>query len=218
MTNFPEGDTQFEDVKIDKAESQPGGWAITRADHWSLFCPAFVGATPKAGDTLRIYGRGIGYPFRGLFVNGTRVFYRTEAEDKDHREIESYGADAADWLKRWDAGRSVWSISMGGLGPGYEQCIQIVAAEGLRWLLERKPDVSLWDDTEVWKAFCDEFDKALFTADKKLEPLGLSGAQASAGQNLAIQLYRNGPRKIMNDDRVKDRKIQVSRDFPRLAA
>lgn len=29
-------------------------------------------------------------------------------------------------LAAWDAGEPVWSCDMGGMGPGYEQCIQIM--------------------------------------------------------------------------------------------
>ncbi|KKK93920.1 hypothetical protein LCGC14_2688070 [marine sediment metagenome] len=29
-------------------------------------------------------------------------------------------------IERWDAGRSLFSVEMGGLGPGYEQAIQIL--------------------------------------------------------------------------------------------
>ena len=46
-----------------------------------------------------------------------------------------YGKDAVEWLRRWDAGEGVWSIEMGGIGPGYEQCIQITAAEILRYMI-----------------------------------------------------------------------------------
>ncbi len=48
---------------------------------------------------------------------------------------QMFGIDATEWLRRWDAGETVWTVSLGGLGPEYEQCIQITGAEILRWLL-----------------------------------------------------------------------------------
>ena len=39
---------------------------------------------------------------------------------------------AQEQLKRWDEGRSIWTISMGGLGPSYEQAIQVLAIEIVR--------------------------------------------------------------------------------------
>jgi hypothetical protein len=211
MNDYP-NDDQFEEVTIDRADKSGDGWDIG-FDGRGLFCPAFNGE-PKAGDTLRIYGKGLGFRFRGLFVNGVRVFYRTEAEDDEHDEIQRYGADAADWLRRWDEGRSVWSIEMGGLGPGYEQCIHIVAAEVVRFLLAEKPTDLVENYDAKWR---DAIDKALW-ADERINALGLSGAQAGAGKWLGCRLYIDGPRKIMGNPEIdRDRHIQVSRTFPQLA-
>lgn len=215
--NFPEGDNEFKEQVIDRVEGdREKGWSISY-DGWGFFVPETSPIEPKVGMTARFYGRGIGSVVRGLFLNGTKVFYRTEAEEKEHSEIAMYGADAADWLRRWDAGKSVFSISMGGLGPGYEQCIQITAAEILRHLLEAKYEPSLWQDHEVWKRDRKAIEKVVF-ANKTIDALGLSGAQWGAALNLAINLYRDGPRGVMSHPEVRDRHIQVSRTFPGMAA
>ena len=39
---------------------------------------------------------------------------------------------ASEALARWDAGGSVFTLEMGGLGPGYEQVIHIVVFELIR--------------------------------------------------------------------------------------
>lgn len=121
---------------------------------------------------------------------------------------ELYGKDAADWLARWDAGGTVWSIEMGGLGPGYEQAIQITAAEVLRWLLTHKPDL----DT-TWETTRDKLNQEVGYVDP-VKALGLSGAQWGAAVNIAASLYREGPRSIMTNPTLKDRHIQVSKTFP----
>lgn len=206
---YPKDDLEFEE----KSVSEVGNGSITFDDGVSLGCDS--SAEPKVGMTARLYGRGLGYPVRGLFLNGREVFYRTKADWAEHDEIQRYGADAADWLKRWDEGKSVWSIEMGGLGPGYEQCIQIVTAEVVRFLVKEQPHgqdlIGNWKDK--WSG---EIDKALW-ANKGINDLGLSGAQADAGKNLGTRLYMEGPRKIMNTPEIKDRHIQVSRSFPVLA-
>lgn len=213
---FP-NDDQFEDVKIKAVQGDAKtGWQIDREDGWCFFIDKDSPIEPKAGMTARMYGKGIGSPFRGVFLDGRKVFYRTEAEDADHREIQMYGADATDWLSRWDAGKSVWSIEMGGLGPGYEQCIHIVAAEILRHLLDAKYDHRLWEDKDVWKKDRESIEKDGF-ANERVKELGISGAQWGAAVSLATALYAQGPRKIMNDPKVKDRQIQVSRVFPAAA-
>jgi hypothetical protein len=132
----------------------------------------------------------------------------------EHQKIEAYGADAVEWLARWDRGESVWSISMGGFGPGYEQAIQITAAEILRWFIDQNADVALWDDPETAKPIIDRMEETLFDVPA-VKRLDLSGAQWGAAKNLAANIYRQGGmRKIMSDERVKDRHIQVRRNFP----
>lgn len=213
---YPMNDDQFEEATVASVRDEGEGWSIQRADGWSFFVTAPSPVEPKEGMVARFYGKGIGFSVRGLFLDGQKVFYRTEEEETEKREIDSFGADAADWLKRWDDGGSVWSIEMGGLGPGYEQCIQITTAEILRHLLERKYDVATWDDKEAWERDHNEMEAAGF-ANARISALGLSGAQWGAAMNLALQLYRRGPRAVMTDERVKDRRIQVSRTFPQAA-
>lgn len=213
---YPINDEQFEETTVSKVNDNGNGWSIERADGWSFYVTAPSPVVPKEGMTARFYGKGIGFKVRGLFLNGERVFYCTEAEDKEKHEIDTYGEDAADWLKRWDEGDRVWSIEMGGLGPGYEQCIHITAAEILRHLLERKYEPDTWDEKEAWERDHKEIEAAGF-ANARISALGLSGAQWGAALNLALQLYRRGPRAVMTDERIKDRRIQVCRNFPQVA-
>ena len=215
---FPENDKHFEEVEIKEVSGdREKGWNVTRVDGWGFGLDKDSPVEPKAGMTVRMYGKGIGFAFRGIFLDGQKVFYRTEAEDTEHREIEQYGADAADWLARWDSGRGVWSIEMGGLGPGYEQAIQVTAAEVLRHLLEAKYDCSLWQDRDVWSKDCDAIEKYGF-ANERIKAMGLSGAQWGAAVSLASKLYRDGPRGVMNHPAIKDRHIQISSHFPSIAA
>ena len=213
---YPENDDQFKDETIEKVNKEKDGTYTITCDGWSLWCGKECAVTPEAGQTARIYGKGLGFQIRGLFINGVKVWYRTENEEKEYREIQYYGADAADWLKRWDEGESCWTIEMGGLGPGYEQCIHITCAEILRWMLENKPDASKWEDSEVWKADRERVEQYGFK-NKVISALGLSGAQWGAALNIAAQLYKNGPRAIMSDERIKDRHIQVRKHFPQAA-
>lgn len=144
-------------------------------------------------------------------------WYRTPAEQQEHHEVSVYGADAADWLRRWDAGKSVFTIEMGGMGPGYEQCIHVTAVEMLRWMLEHKPAIADMEDKEKWPAIRAALDKAVFEVPV-MKQLGLSGAQFGAAISISTALYMKGPRHVMTDERVKDRHIQVSRCFPGMAA
>lgn len=129
---------------------------------------------------------------------------------------EFYGADATEWLKRWDEGKIVHTIEMGGLGPGYEQCIHVTCAEIVRVMLDKKYDASKWlkayDDLATWRTDREEIDKLVMTVPV-VKDLGLSGAQWGAALNVATHLYMHGPAKMLSDDRVKDRHIQVQNNM-----
>lgn len=212
---FPKNDDQFEETIVNEVAKEKGGWEVKRADGWIFFVPK-NSVEPKKGMTARFYGTGIGSPVRGLFLNGKKVFYRTEADDQKKRDIDLYGENVTEWLKRWDKGQTVWSISMGGLGPGYEQCIHTVA-EILRFMLSKKYKLSKWENklsgVNAWKHDRDEIEHAVLKVPV-IDKLGLSGAQWGAAMNLALQFYQNGPCAVMKDEKVKDRHIQVSRTFP----
>lgn len=212
------GDTQLEDHVITKVTAAaPGkGWEL-RFDSMCFWCPPESPIEPQVGMTARLYGRGFGHRVRGLVIDGRTVFYRTEAEDAEHSEIELYGADAKDWLSRWDEGRSVWSIEMGGLGPGYEQAIQVTVAEVVRHLLGGEYTASDWENPVFWQRDRELIAKWSF-GHERIKALGLSGAQWGAALSLATAIWRDGPRKVMKDPRVKDRHIQVCRTFPAEAA
>jgi hypothetical protein len=107
-------------------------------------------------------------------------------------------------LARWDRGEPVFTAEMGGLGPGYEQCIQIMAFEAIRGVIgkelpaEKEPLNKLFDD-------------AMKESVARLHP---SGAQFGAAKNLAYCVLSRGYRKALLE-LPEDRLIQVSRELPR---
>jgi hypothetical protein len=119
-----------------------------------------------------------------------------------------------DALRMWDAGESVFTVEMGGLGPGYEQAIQMLAFEIIRDLIgEHVPahGVEL-SDTET-KRIRKITDATVHRLDK--EPwAGFSGAQVGAATNIAMCVLRRGYRAALRDPAVQDRLIQVSKVFP----
>lgn len=210
---YPENDNQYEDVTIKNVSDANYGWNIERSDGWIFHVELDSPIHPAVGMLARFYGKGFGFNVRGLYLNGVKVYYRTEEEDKKYQAVIMYGRDAADWLERWADGKGVWSIEMGGLGPGYEQCIQVTMAEILRHMIEKKYDAKKWKDKEEWQKDRDEIEK-MGHNNPVIGKLMLSGAQWGAALDLACQFYAKGPCEIMADDRVKDRHIQISKNFP----
>lgn len=208
---YPENDDQFREVKIVEVD-QKRGW-MKFDDGFSFGIPADGLAAPAVGMTARLYGKGIGFKVRGLFLDGEKVYYRTEDEDRDHFDAMIFGKDSKEWLAKWDKGETVWSVEMGGLGPGYEQIIQIIAAEILRVFLDKKYDYTLWVDNTVWKLNRNEMESIVTPI---IESLCCTGAQFAGAMNIATKLYRFGPIKSFTDPTIKDRLIQVSKQFPHL--
>lgn len=112
---------------------------------------------------------------------------------------------AADALARWDSGETVFTIEMGGLGPGYEQAIQMLVFEIIRDnitkpLPEPKSEESkTWGDATVTR--CDD------------QAGGYSGAMVGAVKHLAYRALRDGWEKTLNSAPI-DRYIQVSKNWP----
>lgn len=123
-----------------------------------------------------------------------------------------------DALAAWDRGDLVWSCDMGGMGPGYEQCIQIMGFEMLRAMLAHPPenwaDLQGPDNRAKWDAYSDMID-ALPEMRSVIQQLGPSGAQFGAAMSIASVFAFNGYAKGMGMV-PEDRRIQVSKNFPTL--
>ncbi len=117
-------------------------------------------------------------------------------------------------LKAWDAGEPVWTIELGGLGPGYEQAIQVAAIEIARKLRKYKPTGKQSVDKEALEKICRE---VIHEIDRDLG--GLSGAQANAAKWLAWQWCHNGgPAKLQERAKSQGKEqdcIMVQRFWPK---
>lgn len=212
MHTYPLNDDDFEEVTIAKVraeEGKHGGWSIECCDGWSFFVPKDSPVAPEVGMLARFYPKGIGYAVRGLFLNGQEVFYRTKAAHHQHEREQRYGKDAADLVRKWDEGGTIWSITLGGFGPGYEQAINVAAVEFAREGL----DVPLEGDRETF--FREGWDEVCNHAMERIKPwfTGLSGAQYGAAKWLAWQwVHGDGP-TFVDSPKYSDRTIQVSRHW-----
>jgi hypothetical protein len=110
-------------------------------------------------------------------------------------------------LVAWDAGGIIWSVELGGLGPGYEQAIQIAAVEFARACKNLKGMNK--HSTDRFRTCCEAKLKEI---DAELR--GLSGAQFGSAQWLAWQWCFNGGPKALIKRATLHRTIQVSRTWP----
>lgn len=126
---------------------------------------------------------------------------------------ERYPKTCQEWLDKWDAGESVWSVEMGGLGPGYEQAIQITAVEFLRSFVNGGFDSKKFKSDEEYRKECWVVVESSENVKECVSRLGLSGAQYGAAQNIAVVFWRKTPAVALADVAIKNRKIQVSKEF-----
>ncbi len=116
--------------------------------------------------------------------------------------------DAREQLRRWDAGETIWTIEMGGMGPGYEQAIQVLAIEIVRDNLDtpvpEKPPQD-WGYSTVERI------------DRKLPDGSYScgGFSVGAARQLAYRWLTIGPAALQAKSD-KDRHIQASNIWPRV--
>ncbi len=122
-----------------------------------------------------------------------------------------------DALAAWDRGEPVWTCDMGGMGPGYEQCIQIMGFEMLRAMLAHPGD---WlkmigdEGRDEWRKYRDMIE-ALPEVKAVVSYLGPSGAQFGAAMNIASVFAMNGYSRGV-EMVPQARRIQVQKSFPTL--
>ncbi|MBX3267053.1 MAG: hypothetical protein KF831_10135 [Acidobacteria bacterium] len=129
-------------------------------------------------------------------------------------DYEAYDDTVEQLLARWDAGNSIWSISMGSLGPSYEQAIQVMAVEFARALSKstgHQIDDMKAEITRV-NRICDEVLKGI---DNEIG--GATGAMFGAARTLAWNWCYNGGPKSTVEMFPEDRHIQVSKSWPQLS-
>jgi len=85
-------DEQYRESVVAEVVEAESGWILRDTDGWSILCPnEECTTTPKAGERVLFYGKGVGFEVRGIVVNGRVYRYQTAAE-----------ADAADSAWRAD--------------------------------------------------------------------------------------------------------------------
>lgn len=120
----------------------------------------------------------------------------------------SFTETAAEMVAEWDAGTIVHTLEMGGMGPGYEQAIQVLVMELCRaWADKTEPDWEAMEPEDI------ERERRL-VYDQHFQGEGYSGAQVGAATSLAIAYCRRGPR-VCAGEVGDDRHTMVSRHFPK---
>jgi hypothetical protein len=115
---------------------------------------------------------------------------------------------AAEALAAWDAGEIVTTVELGGLGPGYEQAIQVLSFEIIRDALAAN-----------YMATDENIKQLDMLADATVHRIdsmcgGFSGAQVGAAKWLAYRTLRDGWGHVIAQAAKKDQTTMVSRTWP----
>ncbi len=119
---------------------------------------------------------------------------------------------AAEALAAWDKGDIVTTVELGGIGPGYEQAIQVLVFEIIRDALAASVGAT---DNNI-AALDVLVDKTVHRIDKQC--CGFSGAQVGAAKWLAFRTMRDGWESVIAKAREKDQTTMVSRSWPNVPA
>lgn len=98
---FPENDNQFMEHTLTNVTVE-GDRFVLESECGCLSVEKVPGVEPKKGDTCRYYGKGFGYPVRGVYVNGQKLRYQTEEQlDEEHRQnVEKRKQESRDAFER----------------------------------------------------------------------------------------------------------------------
>lgn len=117
---------------------------------------------------------------------------------------------AQEWIAAFDRGEVIESVSMGGMGDGYESAIQSCAVEIVRRLCPHTVPKER-----------EQFTKLVNLSESEAVALldathGFSGAQVGAAKNLSAIIWRRG---LDSFKEVSDRIIKIRKDSgnPKLA-
>lgn len=140
--DYPADDDAFEDARLDEVKAHEEGYEITQSNRWSFFIAKEYdgvahGIVPAVGDTVRMYG-GSGRPVRGLFVNGRRIYYRTEEQQDELAARQLAEEDSKRRRKFEEAGRAVLDAKYAALPPIFQARIDRFRQNNpeFRWLYE----------------------------------------------------------------------------------
>lgn len=86
MVTIDPNDLEFQDGVLEGVDVHGNGYTL-KHDGWSLWCEAVDGLpVPTADEPLRLYGRGVGYPVRGIVIGGRVYRYKTAAQERTDHE------------------------------------------------------------------------------------------------------------------------------------
>ena len=130
-------DTEYQEQKINKVipDVTPQGfqgWTVCCQDGGCLFIPGNDDIAPTPGEVMRTYGRGFGYPVRGIVIGGRVYKYQTDAQM--HAEFKAAQASGnAKKKAAFDADRTTFDAKVAALPPAFRERMEGFLATSPDW-------------------------------------------------------------------------------------
>jgi hypothetical protein len=83
-----EDDQQFEESIVQEVHFGEGGWSVVIDGAMLFVSSARCDVVPKPGEAMRTYGRGFGYPVRGVVIGGRTYSYSTEEQAEAEHALQ----------------------------------------------------------------------------------------------------------------------------------
>lgn len=118
-------DPQFKEYMISNVREESNGYVITFDGGTCFLIPKNpdVSLVPAPGMTVRLFGKGFGYPVRGAVVDGVVFFYRTPEQEKEkHKQF----VDEQNAKKRaeFEKNKAQMDADFAALPPVFQQRIE----------------------------------------------------------------------------------------------
>lgn len=127
-------DTDYEDATVQKCVREEDGWNVTWLDGWSLFVADESGtmAGPEPGTVLRMFGRGVGWPVRGIgLVAGPRHggelvgLYRYQTKEEYEADMEQRLREEKERRRKaWEDGKEAFAARVKALPEAFRERIE----------------------------------------------------------------------------------------------
>lgn len=99
MTRMAE-DAEYQDFTITSVTQEDSGWfLVALSDGWCIGVGPGPAIEPQPGMSIRLYGRGTGYPVRGIVIDDVVIRYQTEAQYQAQAERERAADRAAKFVE-----------------------------------------------------------------------------------------------------------------------
>lgn len=125
-------DPQYTEEKLSDVTPGEEGWTLEMSGS-GIFCPKDqCTQAPSVGETVRVYGKGLGYPVRGILIEGRVYSYRTE-EQEASRHAEWVAEESRQKQARLERERADRDARRLALPPAFRERLATYEARNPIW-------------------------------------------------------------------------------------